>query len=72
MYKLAISKEEFKSLLKIKGIKQREIAEVIGVDRTYLSQMTNGRGVSKLCAYAICKAISPELEINDLFRQIKK
>ena len=67
MYKLAISKEEFKSLLKIKGITQKEIAEVIGVDRTYISQMTNGRCVSKLCAYAVCKAISWNLEINNLF-----
>jgi transcriptional regulator with XRE-family HTH domain len=67
MYKLAINKEEFKSLLKIKGIKQKEIAEVIGVDRTYISQMTNGRGVSKLCAYAITKAISSDLEVENLF-----
>lgn len=67
MYRLAINKEEFKQLLKLKGIKQKQIAEVIGVDKTYLSQMTNGRGVSKLCAYAVCKAISSDLEVENLF-----
>jgi transcriptional regulator with XRE-family HTH domain len=69
VYELQLSAEKFKELLKNHNIKQKEIAERIGVDRTYISQMSNGRGVSKLCAYAICKAISPELELEDLFSQ---
>ena len=69
MYVLNWSAEDFKKLLKMHNIKQKEIAEKIGVDRTYISQMSNGKGVSKLCAYAVCKAISPELELYDLFLQ---
>lgn len=69
MYVLNWSAEDFKKLLKMHNIKQKEIAEKIGVDRTYISQMSNGKGVSKLCAYAVCKAVSPELELYDLFLQ---
>lgn len=67
MYKLKISTAEFKIILKEFKITQKDIAEKIGVDRTYISQMVNGRGISKLCAYAVCKAICKDYEIEDLF-----
>lgn len=67
MYELKLSSEEFKKLLKDKQKKQKEIANIVGIDKSYMSQITNGRAISKLCAYAICKAISPDLEIQDLF-----
>lgn len=78
MYKIRITyrnkenNKRFNELLKNNNKKQKEIAEQIGVNKAYISQVANGKNISKLCAYAICKAISPELEINDLFRQIKK
>lgn len=73
MYKLKCDNKEINEIIKkVAKKKQKDIAEEIGVDKTYISQIANGRSISKLCAYAFCKAISPELEINDLFRQIKK
>lgn len=59
--------KNFNNLLKDYNIKQKGIAEQIGVDKSYISQVANGKGISKLCAYAMCKAISPNLEIHDLF-----
>ena len=70
MYILKIEKEQFKKLLKETGCTQKSLALEIGVDRTYISQMVGGRRVSKLCAYAICKGISPDLEIENLFEKI--
>jgi len=72
MYTLSVSKEEFKKMLIEKKIKQKQLAVIIGIDRTYLSQMTHGRAVSKLCAYAVCKAIDNELEIEDIFKFTNK
>lgn len=72
MYKLKLSKEDFKKLLKENHIKQKEIAKIIGVDETYISQAVNGRIISKLCAYSICKAINSNFEIVDLFIRIEK
>jgi len=45
------------------------LAKKIGIDDSYISQIVNGRriNISKTVAFAICKAISPKLEINDLF-----
>lgn len=67
MYKLKLDSKQFHNLLKAYGKKQKEIAEIIGVDKTYISQMANGREVSKLCAYSICKVINADFEIEDLF-----
>lgn len=67
MYKLKMTNKEFNQLIKQFGVKQKEIAEKIGVDKGYISQTANGRKISKLCAYALCKAISSDLEILDLF-----
>lgn len=68
MYKLKLNNVEFKKFLKENKIKQKYLAETIGIDKTYLSQIVNGRAVSKLCAYALCKGISPNLEIHNLFK----
>ena len=67
MYILKLEPYQFKELIKRNKKTQTNIAEIIGVHRTYISQIVNGRGTSKLCAYAICKSISPDLELNDLF-----
>ena len=66
-YRNKINKKSFNELLKKYNKKQKEIAEIIGVDRTYISQVANGKNISKLCAYGVCKAISNDLEIEDLF-----
>ena len=70
MYKLKLSKEELKKILKQNKKTQKQIAEIIGVHRTYISQIVGLRGVSKLCAYAFCKAISSDFEIENLFKKI--
>ena len=67
MYRLKLNNTEFKKYLKDRKITQRYLAKTIGVDETYVSQIVNGRSISKLCAYAVCKAISSDLEILDLF-----
>lgn len=59
-------KKEMKQTIK-KEKTYTEIAEIIGIDRTYLSQIVNGRKCSKVIAYAFCKAISPMTEVEDLF-----
>lgn len=50
-------------------IKFNELARRVGVNRCYMSEIMNGRRqtISKTLAYAICKAISPELEVSDIF-----
>lgn len=70
MYKLKYNSKDFKKLIKDYKIKQKEIAEIVGIDVSYISQIVNGRSVSKLCAYAICKAISTDFEIENLFKKI--
>lgn len=47
----------------------REIANMLGITEGYISQIINSRRtkISKLMAYAFCKAIDSELEIEDLF-----
>lgn len=70
MYKLKYNSKDFKKLIKDYKIKQKQIAEIVGIDPSYISQIVNGRAVSKLCAYAICKAISSNFEIENLFKKI--
>ena len=70
MYKLKYNSKDFKKLIKDYKIKQKEIAEIVGIDPSYISQIVNGRAVSKLCAYAICKVISTDFEIENLFKKI--
>ena len=57
-------KKTIKSYMKFK-----DLAEIVGVGDTYMSQVMNNRrkSISKTLAYSICKAISPDLEIKDLF-----
>lgn len=50
-------------------ITNRKLAEIIGIDEGYVSQIMHGRKVTKVIAYAMCKAISPVLEIHDLFNE---
>lgn len=47
----------------------RDIAKKTGLTEGYISQILNGNKTrfTKLTAYAITKAISPELEIQNLF-----
>ena len=66
-YKNKKNNKQFNNLIKKYNIKQIEIAEIIGVHKTYISQVANGKETSKLCAYGICKAISNNLEIKNLF-----
>jgi len=66
MYKI---KPKVKELLKNNKITNRKIAYKLGVTEGYISQIINARklDISKLMAYAFCKAIDSDLEITDLF-----
>lgn len=52
-----------------KIIRFNKLAEKVGINECYMSEIVNGRreSISKSLAYMICKAISPDLEINDVF-----
>lgn len=52
-----------------KKIRYNELARRVGINKCYMSEIMNGRRetISKTLAYAICKAISPELEVSDIF-----
>ncbi len=52
-----------------KKINFNRLAQKVGINRCYMSEIMNGRRdtISKTLAYAICKAISPELEVSDIF-----
>lgn len=47
----------------------RQIANTLGITEGYVSQIINRKitRISKLMAYGFCKAISSDLEIEDLF-----
>lgn len=70
-YRNKKNNKQFNRLIKIYHKKQKEIAKIIGVGDTYISQLANGEPVSKLCAYSVCKVLSPDLEIADLFKNIE-
>lgn len=57
-----------------KTIRFNKLAEKVGINPCYMSEIMNGRrqSISKRLAYFICKAISPDLEIPDLFNVIEK
>ena len=67
MYKLGISSAEFNFIMKAKRLKRKDIAEITGISESYISQIKSGRSVKKIVAYAICKAICKDYEIEDLF-----
>lgn len=52
-----------------KHIKFKQLAEIVGVNPCYMSEIMNGRrkSISKTVAFSVCKAISPDLEIEDIF-----
>lgn len=62
-------KEQIKKVIKFK-----DLAERVGIDKCYMSEVMNGRRktISKTLAFSICKAISPDLEISDIFDIIEK
>lgn len=70
MYILKCEKEEFKKILKDNGTNQRKISEMVGITEGFISQIISGKGTSKLSAFAICKSISPDFEIENLFMKI--
>lgn len=47
-----------------------DLADKVGIDKSYLSQIMNGRKVSKVIAYAICKGTVEDFEIKDLFYRV--
>lgn len=57
-----------------KVIRFNKLAEKVGINHCYMSEIMNGRRqtISKTLAYSICKAISPDLEIPDLFNITEK
>ena len=56
-----------------KKIRFNKLAEKVGVGRCYMSEIVNGRETSsKTLVFSICKAISPDLEIEDLFDVVEK
>lgn len=63
-----VIKPGMKDLIR-KKVRFNELARRVGVNRCYMSEIMNGRRetISKTLAYAICKAISPELEVSDIF-----
>ena len=65
MYKIKEGKH--KEIKKI--ITNRKLHEITGLNEGYVSQILQGKrlDVSKTAVFAICKAVSPELEISDLF-----
>lgn len=71
-FKNEYKNKKFNKLIKKYGKKQKELAEIIGLNIGYMSQIANGEGVSKLCAYAVCKGISPDFEIVDIFERKSK
>lgn len=68
LYTLKMNDEDIKKIIKLHKKTQTEIAKIIGVRKSYISQLVHGKNVSKLCAFATCKAISSDLEIEDLFK----
>lgn len=63
-----VIKPGMKDLIR-KKVRFNELARRVGVNRCYMSEIMNGRRetISKTLAYAICKTISPELEVSDVF-----
>lgn len=60
---------ETREILHQNKITNRKIAQKLGVTEGYISQIVNCKktNISKLLAYAFCKAIHSDLEIEDIF-----
>ena len=66
-------KPEVKNQIR-KVIRFNKLAEKVGINKCYMSEIMNGRRetISKTLAFSICKAISPDLEIENLFNITEK
>lgn len=64
-----IKSNETKMKIK-KYIKLKDLADKVGIDRSYLSQIMNGRKTTKVIAYAICKGTMNDFEIKDFFYRV--
>lgn len=54
-------------------IRFNKLADKVGIGKCYMSEIVNGRKTSsKTLVFSICKAISPDLEIEDLFDVVEK
>lgn len=64
--------EKKKEVKKI--IKYKKLADEVGVSASYISCIVNGKkdNISKSLAFHICKTISPDYEIEDLFNIYSK
>lgn len=55
---------------------QNDLSKKVGISKGYMNEILNNNkrrtGISPSLAYFICKAISPDLEIEDIFEEIKK
>lgn len=67
-YYVIKNKKQVKDFLKKTRIKtQKNLADIIGIGEDYMSQIMNGKPTTKVTAYAMCKAISSNLEIENIF-----
>lgn len=64
------NKSEFRSIIKDTNKTQKNLAEKVGIGQDYISQIMNGRPITRVTAYAISKAISSVAEINDFFEKV--
>ena len=64
-----VIKEEAKEYMHNHKITNRKIARKLGVTEGYISSIKNARKteISKLMAYAFCKAVDSELELENVF-----
>lgn len=56
---------------KIEEIKSKttytDLAEIVGINRCYMSEIAHGRPTTKVVAYSITKALDKEAEIEKYF-----
>lgn len=64
-----IIKPGVKEFMKSNKITNRQIAKELGITENYVSAIINRKKtkISKLMAYAFCKVLDSEFEIEDLF-----
>lgn len=68
-YKNKKDNKQFNNLIKKYNIKQIEIAKELEIHKTYISQVANGKGISRLCAHGICTTICKNFKVEDLFEK---
>lgn len=73
MYKIKIDTRELREkYMKPYRKTNKSIAKVSGISANYISQILHGRAINKLPAFAFCKSLDPELEVEDIFEKIIK